>query len=220
MPLSETLEAQVHDLAARYGTPLRVTATIPTDRFNPLNKRDRVGEVCMVVRRKANAHLLTAIKTHYPTGAYRLLTGGIAQGESIEDALLRETYEETGLDVVVRRFLAVIEYQVESHLPSSPPATDQSDHLAGTRQPTPIQFTTFAFLLDEVGGVLMPQDESEQIADFREVAPDELPAVADFLEALDTTFDTTTMSESWRGWGTFRAVVHRVVYATLTEGEL
>lgn len=220
MPLTETLETQIRRLAARYGTPMRVTATIPNDYFNPLSKRDRIGEVCMVVRRRSSGHLITAVKTHYPRGAYRLLTGGIAHSESIEDALLRETYEETGLEVVVRRFLGVVEYRVTSPVLSDPLAPEHSYHPAQTQQPYPIQFTTFAFLLDEVGGTLMPQDEHEQIADFREVAIDELPAVATFLEQLDARLDTTSVSEIGRGWGTFRAVVHRVVYAALTEGEL
>ena len=65
----------------------------------------------MVVRRP-NGKLITAKKTFYPPGAFRLLTGGVGHGELIAAALLREVAEETGLDVVVRRFLAVIEYQL------------------------------------------------------------------------------------------------------------
>src|SRR6266487_1360095 len=89
----------------------RVAVELHGEPFDPLILNDRIGEVCMVIRRK-NGKLLTAIKTFYPPGAFRLLTGGIAHGESIEAALLREVDEETGLDVIARRFLAVIEYQL------------------------------------------------------------------------------------------------------------
>ena len=107
------VETEIAALATRYGTPRRVAVALSGGPFRPISATDRIGEVCMVVRRK-NGKLLTAIKTFYPPGAFRLLTGGIGHGESIEAALLRETAEETGLDVAVRRFLAVIEYQLKN----------------------------------------------------------------------------------------------------------
>src|SRR5438128_2506326 len=136
----------------RYGQPQRVVVELTGAPFSPLTLEDRYGEVCMVVRRP-NGKLITAIKTFYPAGAFRLLTGGVDHGEPIADALLREVAEETGLDVVVRRFLAVIEYQLQElgdagcglGSPSSTP------HLP---PPIPWNFATFAFLLDEIGGIL------------------------------------------------------------------
>src|SRR5215216_7472181 len=109
--LAPTVETEIAALAARYGQPRRVTAELDSWQFSPLTMDDRYGEVCMVVRRP-NGKLITAKKTFYPAGAFRLLTGGVDHGELIAAALLREVAEETGLDVVVRRFLAVIEYQL------------------------------------------------------------------------------------------------------------
>src|SRR5690242_15701485 len=112
--LPPEIEAQIDALAERYGKPRRVAAVLQAYPASPLSMTDRFGEVCMVIRRPSG-RLITAVKTFYPAGAYRLLTGGIHHGELVETALLRETQEETGLDVAVRRFLAVIEYQrVES----------------------------------------------------------------------------------------------------------
>ena len=192
--LTEEVESQIADLSARYGAPRRVAVELEGALFDPLVMPDRHGEVCMVIRRP-NGKLITAIKTFYPAGAFRLLTGGVQHGEPIAAALMREVAEETGLDVSVRRFLAVIEYRL---------ARGQ------------LAFATFAFLLDEVGGMLGVQDESEQIGAFRELATDELPALADLLAQAPDERDER-IAGSWRDWGRFRAVVHRVVYEALAE---
>ena len=145
----------------------------------------------MAVRRP-NGKLLVAIKTFYPRGAYRLPTGGIHHGESIHDALLRETKEETGLDTAVRRFLAAIAYRGRSS-PAAPPL-----------------FHTFAFLLDELGGTLGAIDTEEQIEDWREMAPSELRTQASLLENLSTE-GKKSIGGSWADWGRFRAIAHRAV---------
>jgi 8-oxo-dGTP pyrophosphatase MutT (NUDIX family) len=205
--LDAAVEAEVAALAARYGAPRRVSATLASPPFSPFGKPDRYGEVCMVVRRP-NGRLLTAIKTFYPPGAFRLLTGGIAHGEPIVAALLRETQEETGLEVAVRRFLALITYrlQVERAVAPGPGCALHTAHL---------DFVTFAFLLDEVGGALGAHDDAERIAAYREVAVAELPAVAAALEQAPDERHPD-IEGSWRDWGRFRAVVHRVVYEALS----
>ena len=147
--LAET-RREIDTLAARFGAPLVIDAPILDDFHDPIHKPDRYGEVCMVVRRP-NGTLLLSIKTFYPRGAYRLPTGGIHRGEPIFDALVRETHEETGLQIEVRRFLARIAY-----------------HGADAPGGVPI-FHTFAFLLDEIGGTLGALDTTEQIEDWREI---------------------------------------------------
>ena len=193
--LSAETEAEIAALALRYGTPNRSVVALTGAPFDPVSMPDRYGEVCMVVR-QPDGTLITAIKTFYPTGAFRLLTGGIHHGEAIADALLREVAEETGLDVLVRRFLAVIEYELPA---LGPRATN---------------LATFAFLLDAVGGELAPQDPNERIGAFRFLAVDELPALADTLEHVPDVIDPE-IGGSWCDWGRFRAVVHREVFAAL-----
>ena len=189
--LPQTVQDEIVQLSQRYGQPLERLVTLSTKKpFDPLNKKDRYGEVCMVVRRK-NGRLLTMIKTYYPEGAYRLLTGGINRRERIYDALLRETAEETGLDVNVNRFLAAVAYR-----------------LRGKEEPI---FYTFAFLLDETGGTLSITDDGEQIADFREIEQDELPAVADHLEHIGENY-SKKIGGDWQDWGHFRAVIHTLVH--------
>jgi len=190
--LDPTIEADIHTLAMRYGVPRRIVAPLDGTSFDPIARSDRYGEVCMVVRRR-NGRLITAIKTFYPMGCFRLLTGGVTHGETIEAALQREVEEETGLQTVIRRFLAVIVYP-------------------------PQRFATFAFLLDERSGELGLRDPHERIAAFREINVAELPILAATLEAAPDCFDAA-IGGNWREWGRFRAVVHRVVYQTLSDDE-
>ena len=99
--LTPAVRAELDDLAARFGRPVAVNAVID-DRFRePIWKRDRYGEVCMVIRRP-NGRVLESIKTFYPRGAFRLPTGGIHHGEGVLDSLGRETREETGLEKIGR----------------------------------------------------------------------------------------------------------------------
>ena len=195
--LPQDVQDELEQLSQMYNAPIVRTVNLgETSQFDPLSKNDRYGEVCMVVRRP-NGLLLTMIKTFYPRGCYRLLTGGINYGEPVLDALLRETLEETGLDVEVRQFLAAVAYQ-----------TVQSGE-------EPV-FYTFAFLLDEVGGKLGPLDLEERVESYRYISPDDLPAIAERLSHLEPDYDTE-IGGDWHDWGQFRAVIHRLVYEALQK---
>ncbi|MBX0327350.1 NUDIX hydrolase [Oscillochloris sp. ZM17-4] len=198
LALPAEIADQVVALAARYGGPALVLADIPDGVFDPLTSRDRIGEVCMVIRRRSG-RLLTFRKDIYPPGVMRLLTGGVKPGERIEAGLLREVAEETSLDVEVRRFLALIAYRA----PQTPP-----DAYA---------FLSFAFLLDEIGGELVVQDPEERVEAFGEATVADLYDLASFLEGLDDRQDRA-IGGSWRAWGAFRAVSHRVVADLLMGG--
>ncbi len=193
--LSQEIRNELAELAIIYDAPLVRTIDLgASTQFDPLNKTDRYGEVCMVIRRR-NGRLITAIKTFYPKDAYRLLTGGINHGERVYDALLRETHEETGLEVNVSRFLAALAYSLNGN-----------DH-------TPI-FYTFAFLLDEVSGTLGTLDETERVEAFREVSVEDLPKMADTLRHIQHE-PSREIGGNWHDWGEFRAAVHDAVYTAL-----
>jgi len=189
------LDKEIAELAARFGEPRRIEAAVRPF-FDPIQRSDRFGEVCMVVRRP-NGKIPLATKTFYPRGAYRLPTGGIRRGERILDALLRETDEETGLEIEVRRFLAWIRYR-DASVPKGPPI-----------------FQSFAFLLDEVGGAFKTRDEEERIEEWVEVEPSALSEVAERLDTIPTAL-SEDIGGDWADWGHFRAVVHRVVAEELS----
>ena len=194
--LPQHIQDELAKLAQQFGQPLLRTVDLgETRQFDPLTKKDRYGEVCMVVRRK-NGRLLTMKKTFYPTNAYRLLTGGIKRDETIFSALLRETNEETGLEVETRRFLVATPYITSS---------------TGER---PV-FYTFAFLLDEIGGTLGVLDPHERVEALREIEPEQLPELAAFLEQVGGPPYSQEIDGSWRDWGRFRATMHRLVWEAL-----
>jgi ADP-ribose pyrophosphatase YjhB (NUDIX family) len=196
--LPQETQDELATLAERYGQPLVRNIDLgQTSQFDPINKNDRYGEVCMVVRRR-NGRLLTMKKTFYPTGAYRLLTGGINHGEAVFAALLRETHEETGLEVAVQRFLVAAAY------------------LTAAKGVQPV-FYTFAFLLDEIGGTLGAIDEDERVEAFLEIEPAQLPERAAFLEQLDGPRFSREIDGNWGDWGKFRAPVHRLVWERLNK---
>jgi len=169
------MQAEIAVLARRYGKPRTVAHTLPALRFTPLN-RNRPAEVAMAIRRRNGLYLLQTKET-YPERTFRLPTGGIMRGEAIEHALLRETREETSLDVEVSRFAAVLTYRS--------PNVRQS-------------FTSYLFILEEQGGTLQPTDESEGISGWLEADLPALDAAAARLRAC---------TGQWRPWGEFRALV-------------
>ncbi|HLY30402.1 MAG TPA: NUDIX hydrolase [Ktedonobacterales bacterium] len=214
LPLETNMASEVKELAGRFGAPMAQIAPGCDDFLRTVDMRKRPGEVCMVVRRP-NGLLVTSTKSFYPAGTYRLLTGGIQPGEAIHAALLRETVEETSLPVAVRRFLGIVRYTAADAPPDSPGhGSLQHDGL--------YVFTTYAFLLDDLGGELRIADESEHVIGFREVSVDDLPAIADHLATLgDDPSGRAAVSDelaaTWHAWGVFRAVTHRLVYQALAE---
>ncbi len=147
----------------------------------------RSAEVVLVLRRPSGRILLHT-KDRYPSGAYRLPTGGVRPGEDLVAAVVREGAEETGLRVSVERFLGIIHQTFA--------AGDQSTAL-----------DSHILQVTAEDRVPAPEDSSEGITGFTEVTAEGLLAVADELEGL---------AEPFEDWGRFRATAHRLVYEALT----
>ncbi|MFZ2360746.1 MAG: NUDIX hydrolase [Anaerolineae bacterium] len=176
-------ESEVAAIAARYGQPLRrhVESAIGQELFVTrfMRASDRRGEVALAIERP-NGQLLLHRKAHYAADHFRLPTGGVNLVEPVLDAVLRETAEETGLQVAVVRFLAVIEYTLRF-------------------DPIRLPFVSYVFHLRETGGQLSL--DGGEVESFGECSPDELPAIAATLRSIPGERGY---------WGRWRAVAHEV----------
>ena len=173
------MDKQLEHLSSKYGAPRQLTLELPSLDFPPVSRR-RHGEVCMAILRPSGGFLLQT-KASYPGSVMRLPTGGIQKGEAIEDALLREIWEETNLEVDVARFVASIRY---------------SDSKRVSR------FCTYLFFTRETSGVLQSNDPGEKITEWVEAKPAELPDYASKLRDI---------VPSWSNWGRFRAMAMDVL---------
>ncbi len=186
MGMTEHREHEIEHLARIYGPPEMIECLLPTGMFDPMAKR-RDGEIVAAIIRP-NGKLILITKAFYPEGTYRLPSGGIEAGESIEDALHREVYEETSLEVEVIEYVAIVKYTAETF---------------------PHQFTSHVFLLKEIGGNLACVDQEEQISGYKEIDFEELADVITQLENIEGE-----LSE----WGLFRAIPHKAVLSALRTG--
>ena len=150
---------------------------------------DRRGEVVLALERPSG-RLLLHRKAHYGDDTYRLLTGGIGHDEAVATAAVRESAEETGLQVEIRRLVAVI---------------DSTLRFGDIRLP----FVSYVMHVVEAGGQLSP--DSHEVAGFREVWPGDLPSIAEQLRAIPGERGY---------WGRWRAVAHDVVAEYLANGQL
>ena len=152
-----------------------------------IGKETQVRYVVMVIPRPGG-NVLLMTKSMYPAGVYRLPSGKIHEGETPEEALVREGYEETGFDLHCDEILETITF------------------LFKNRGRT-LAWESYIILTNEQAGEPQVQDLDERITDFREVSPCDLNKIADQLESLPPGH--------WRDWGRFRAVEHRIVYKKL-----
>lgn len=203
MDLLRAIEVgELAELEAEWGAVPRVHHALDVDHpfltgdHQRLVSDGRRAEICYIMHRGAPADgVLLHIKTIYPDGAYRLPTGGIHQGERVYDTLVREIFEETGLqvgtgptDVRVERFLGVAGYQF------------QHPQL-GRRE-----FATYHFVVrmpDDA--VLAPQDPAEMIGGWQWQPAAALGSTASTLEGIGA------VAPVWRDWGRYRALSHRFV---------
>lgn len=153
---------------------------LPSIQFPPVSERAH-GEVCMAIRRP-NGRFLLQTKQNYPGLVMRLPSGGIHRGEAVEDALLREIWEETNLSVAVESFVARIGYR------------------SGDARS---RFRSHLFVVRELAGELRSNDPTEKISHWEEALPEDLPGFAERLRG---------MQPSWKSWGVFRAAAIDVLF--------
>lgn len=183
--------------------PLLVDAPFLTGKNQRIASDGRRAEICYVMHRGDVADgLLFHIKTFYPTGAYRLPTGGIHQGEKVMETLVREIAEETSLrvgpgsdQVQVQSCLGVLHYSMQHRT------------LGQT-----IPFATYHFLVQmPKDATVVTLDPEEHIGGWEWRKAEDLGKTADYLEHVGDS------NAVWGDWGRFRALSHRFVATRLAQ---
>ncbi|MXY92355.1 MAG: NUDIX hydrolase [Caldilineaceae bacterium SB0670_bin_27] len=187
-------QSEVQALASKYGQPLCRRHCIETDAYLRSYRGNadpnRRGEVVFAIR-QINGEILLHTKHRYEKPIYRLPTGRIERGESVERALFREIAEETGQRVQVCRFLGVL----DCHFINGSSINS---------------FVSYVFYLQSLSEGFSPTD-TDEIAGFRTVPAQELGLVAEELRSLDSFR---------RCWGYWRSLSHDLVHSALACGRL
>ena len=119
----------------------------------------------MIVAVERGEELLLARSPHFPAGIYSVLAGFVDPGESVEDAVHREVFEETAVRVANVRYLASQPWP----FPNSRMLGFQADYAGGDVVPEPGEIEHAAFFHVDALPPLFPGNVSISqwlIADF------------------------------------------------------
>lgn len=184
-------QGEITKLSLLYGEPIIKVVQLEADEYlfrsRSTRSQSKRGEVVMVVE-KTKEQILLHRKTWYERGVYRLLSGGIDNGDTVEETLHRELHEETGLHGGAIRFLGLVTCEL-------------------LFQSKDIQFDSYIFHIQNPQGRLRIPSTPEDISDIIEVPIDELPAVAENLRSIPPPRS---------GWGRWRAIAHDFTYEVLS----
>jgi hypothetical protein len=181
---------EVAELSGRYGRPVQRTFHVQADdyiysyRFD--KSTDRRAEVVFAIEDDAG-QLWVHTKSSYPPHIFRLPTGGVHWDELVVEGLLREVSEETALEVEIKRFLGIIDYQF----------------WYGNRM---APFASYIFHLRSTCVNCPSIQQGEPISEFRAVSPAQICQLASNLRSL---------AGVRRAWGQWRALAHDLVYDTI-----
>ena len=151
-------------------------------------RKNRRGEVVMVLQ-DSRSEILLHTKATYPTGIFRLLSGGIDYRESVIDAALRESFEETSLDVKLESVLGII----------------TTNFINSNKS---LQFVSYIVNLSFTNGEPFPHDPNEKISGYKTVS------VAGLKEI---SYQLNSLKNQWQDWGRFRALAHDLAYESLSS---
>lgn len=182
-------------LSDRYGRPTVRRIALDADEYlfrsREHRSSSRRGEVVMAIERTAGNVLLHR-KGWYERGVFRLPTGGIDADESIEDTLIRELAEETGLRAGEIRFLGILPCVLR-------------------HQAEQLRFSSYVFHILHPRGHLRIPNSKEDISDIREVRIEDLPEISANLRRIPPPRS---------GWGHWRAIAHDFVHQALLAGDV
>ncbi len=100
----------VRDMAERFGRPAQTLfeVEVGSDEFDFIRstqRNDRAHDATLYMLKEG--HIVANAKHFYPPGMYRAPSGGLNPGESFDDAIARELWEETGLRADLEHFVLI-----------------------------------------------------------------------------------------------------------------
>ncbi len=200
--------ARVAALEARFGKP-RVKEFGPVEclpgesvMVERAASRGRNHDVSLWIPRDGG---VVVIRKHvYPTWLFRLPSGAVHDGESMEDGVKREAKEETGLDVEVEAYLlraSVTLRYPRTWAPGAPPPPPGPFNPVPsgprTRPPEQVEvpWVSHVVLARATGGPLAPTD-------LREIAGVRVASIEEFRTALRDNLLKVGGGFKFRGWVT------------------
>jgi len=158
----------IQDVEQRYGTPVEIAREyqMTPHQLSVVRlgqKKGRCHDVTLVIV-DDERNIVVIRKPSYPLGAYRTPSGGVEVGEPFDDGAIREAKEETGLDIVLGKYL--IRAKVRFCRLGFHPAPIHPDERGRDRVPTydsseVIDWTTHVLQARPTGGTLQPIDTKE-----------------------------------------------------------
>ncbi len=136
----------IRQVEQRYGIPVEIDRQYEMtpeqlDIVRLGQKQGRCHDVTLVIV-DDERNIVVIRKPSYPLGAYRTPSGGVEVGESFDGGAIREAKEETGLDIVLEKYLirANVQFRCGSEV---------------------IDWTTHVLKSRSAGGTLQPIDTKE-----------------------------------------------------------
>lgn len=158
----------IREVERRYGTPVEIAREYEMtpeqlDIVRLGQKQGRCHDVTLVIV-DDERNIVVIRKPSYSLDAFRTPSGGIEVGESFDDGAIREAKEETGLDIVLEKYL--IRANVRFRRLGFHPDPCDSDKRGRDRVPTydsseVIDWTTHVLQARPTGGTLQPIDTKE-----------------------------------------------------------
>lgn len=198
--------ASVADLEAKCGKP-RVKEFGPVEclpgesvMVDRAASRGRNHDVTLWIPRDGG---VVVIRKHvYPKWLFRLPSGAVHDGESMEDGVKREAKEETGLDVEVEAYLlraSVTLAYLRTWPPGAPPPPpgpfNPVPSRSQTRSPERVEipWVSHVVLARSAGGTLAPTD-------LREIAGIRVADIEEFRTSLRDNLLKVGGGFTFRGW--------------------
>lgn len=158
----------IREVEQRYGTPVEIAREyeMTPEQLGIVRlgqKQGRCHDVTLVIV-DDERNIVVTRKPSYPLGAYRTPSGGIEVGESFDDGAIREAKEETGLDIVLEKYLirANVRFRRLGLRPDSCDSDKRGrDGVTTYDSSEVIDWTTHVLQARPTGGMLQPIDTKE-----------------------------------------------------------